>query len=43
MRNVINGWIQAPDGVKAFLVLCAVVALICIVGAVYCDLKEGED
>lgn len=43
MKEFLNGWTQAPDGVKAFLILCAVVAVICIIGAVYCDLTEGKE
>lgn len=42
MKEFLNGWAEAPDGVKLFFVMCVLTMIICLIAAVYLGWKEAD-
>ena len=43
MKEFLNGWAEAPDGVKLFFVMCVLTMIICLIAAVYLGWKEYQE
>lgn len=43
MKEFLNGWSEAPDGVKLFFIMCVLTMFVCLIAAVYLGWKEAEE